>query len=99
MSTLSYVGEREFDTHAVLEGSVGWIWCSPVSLLASNQLWGVLLRRWIYTHAGALPDVVELFVNPECLGLSVEIFVAVFRAGEAAADRQWSSVCGHRSLR
>jgi hypothetical protein len=37
MSALSYAGEREFDTHAVLVGSVGWIWCSRVSLLASND--------------------------------------------------------------
>jgi hypothetical protein len=62
------------------------------------QLWGVLLHRWIYVHAGALPDVVELFVNPECLGQSVEILVAVFRVGKAAADRQWSSVCGLSQL-
>jgi hypothetical protein len=42
--------------------------------------------------------VVEFFVNPECLGQSVEILVEVFRAGEAAADHQWSSVCGHPQL-
>jgi hypothetical protein len=29
--------EREFDTHAVLVGSVGWIWCSRLSLVASND--------------------------------------------------------------
>jgi hypothetical protein len=27
-SALSYAAEREFDTRAVLVGSVGWIWCS-----------------------------------------------------------------------
>jgi hypothetical protein len=37
MSALSYVGEREFDTRTVLDASVGWIWCSWVSLLASND--------------------------------------------------------------
>jgi hypothetical protein len=37
MSALSYAREREFDTRAVLEGSIGWIWCSRVSLLASND--------------------------------------------------------------
>jgi hypothetical protein len=33
-------GEREFDTRAVIEGSVGWIWCSHMSLLASNDNFG-----------------------------------------------------------
>jgi hypothetical protein len=37
MSALSYAGEKEFDTRAILEESVGWIWCSRVSLLASND--------------------------------------------------------------
>jgi hypothetical protein len=37
MCALSYAREREFDTRAVLVGSVGWIWCSRVSLLASND--------------------------------------------------------------
>jgi hypothetical protein len=37
MSALSYAGEREFDIRAVLVGYVGWIWCSRVSLLASND--------------------------------------------------------------
>jgi hypothetical protein len=37
MSALSYAGKREFDTRAVLEGSVRWISCSRVSLLASND--------------------------------------------------------------
>jgi hypothetical protein len=39
------------------------------------------------------PDVVKLFMNPECLGQGVEVLVAIFRVGEATADRQWSSIC------
>jgi hypothetical protein len=42
MSALSYAGEREFDTRMILEGYVGWIWCSRVSLLASNDNSGAL---------------------------------------------------------
>jgi hypothetical protein len=42
--------------------------------------------------------VVKLFMNPECLGQGVEIFVAVFRAGKVAANHQWFSVCGHPQL-
>jgi hypothetical protein len=30
-------GAREFHTRAVLDGSAGWLWCSRVSLLASND--------------------------------------------------------------
>jgi hypothetical protein len=37
MSALSYAGERDFDTRVVLEGSVGWIWCSRMSLLVSKD--------------------------------------------------------------
>jgi hypothetical protein len=37
MSVLSYAREREFDTRAILVGSVGWIWCSRVSLLALTE--------------------------------------------------------------
>jgi hypothetical protein len=57
-----------------------------------------LLRRWSYVHVGALSDVVKFFMNPECLGQSVEILVAIFGAGNAAANPQWSSVCGHPQL-
>jgi hypothetical protein len=42
--------------------------------------------------------MVKLFMNPECLGQGVEVFVAIFRASEATANRQWSSVCGHPQL-
>jgi hypothetical protein len=41
---------------------------------------------------------VQLLVHPEGLGHGVEVLVAVFRSGEAAADHQWSSVCGHPKL-
>jgi hypothetical protein len=37
-----------------------------------------LLRWWIDVHVGALPNMVELFVYPECLGHAVEVLVAVF---------------------
>jgi hypothetical protein len=42
--------------------------------------------------------MVELFMYSECLGHAVEVLVAVFRAGEAFADRHWSFVCGHPQL-
>jgi hypothetical protein len=42
--------------------------------------------------------VVELFVNPECLGQGVEIFVAILGAGKTSTDHQWSFVCGHPQL-
>jgi hypothetical protein len=45
-----------------------------------------------------LSDVMELFMNPECLGKSVEIFVAIFGTSKAVTYRQWSSVCGHPQL-
>jgi hypothetical protein len=63
-----------------------------------GQFWRILMCRWVYIHVGALPDVMKLFVNPEFLGQGVEILVAIFRAGEATADRQWSSVRGHPQL-
>jgi hypothetical protein len=37
----------------------------------------------------------KLFMNPECLGQSVEIFVAIFGTSKAATYRQWSSVYRH----
>jgi hypothetical protein len=42
--------------------------------------------------------MMELLMYPEGLGHAVEVFVAVFGSGEAAADRQWSSICGHPQL-
>jgi hypothetical protein len=54
MSTLSYVGEREFDTCVVLVGSVGWIWCSRVSLLASNESSGA------FCYAGGSMSILVL---------------------------------------
>jgi hypothetical protein len=41
MSALSYAGEREFDTHTILVGSIGWTWCSRMSLLVSKDNSGV----------------------------------------------------------
>jgi hypothetical protein len=51
--------------------------------------------RWSYVHVGTFSDVMQLFMNPECLGQSVEIFVAIFGTGKAATYCQWSFVCGH----
>jgi hypothetical protein len=42
--------------------------------------------------------MMELLMYPEGLGHVVEVFVIVFGLGEAAADHQWSSICGHPQL-
>jgi hypothetical protein len=37
-------------------------------------------------------------MNPDYLGQSIEIFIAIFGASKAATNRQWSSICGHPQL-
>jgi hypothetical protein len=71
---------------------------SSVFAGVERKFWGILLRRWINVHVGGLPNMMELLVHSKCLGHAVEVFVTIFGAGKATADRQWSSISGHPQL-